>query len=114
MTTPDVTRTLPVLPIKNTVLYPYLLMPLSVGRERSIKAIEAAAASEDKTLFIVAQKDGRVDSAHGGIELFVNLVPNGLIFPAVDRVRDEQRAEEHDFRNQERPHSQDVRFVLLF
>src|SRR5690349_14713106 len=58
---PESTRTLPVLPIKNTVLYPYLLMPLSVGRERSIKAIEAAAASEDKTLFIVAQKDGRVE-----------------------------------------------------
>ncbi len=55
------TRTLPVLPIKNTVLFPYLLMPLSVGRERSVKAIEAAAASEDKTLFVVAQKDAKVE-----------------------------------------------------
>ncbi len=55
------TRTLPVLPIKNTVLYPLLLMPLSVGRERSIKAIDAASASEDKTIFIVAQKDARVE-----------------------------------------------------
>jgi ATP-dependent Lon protease len=54
-------RTLPVLPIKNTVLFPYLLMPLSVGRERSVKAIEAAAASEDKTLFVVAQKDAQVE-----------------------------------------------------
>jgi ATP-dependent Lon protease len=61
MNTPDATRTLPVLPIKNTVLYPYLLMPLAVGRERSLAAIEAAAASEDKTLFVVAQKDAQND-----------------------------------------------------
>lgn len=59
--TPESTRTLPVLPIKNTVLFPYLLMPLSVGRERSVKAIEAAAASEDKTVFVVAQKDARLE-----------------------------------------------------
>ena len=36
-------------------------MPLSVGRERSLEAIEAAAASEDKTLFVVAQKDAPVE-----------------------------------------------------
>ncbi len=54
------TRVLPVLPIKNTVLFPFLLMPLSVGRERSLAATEAAAASEDKTLLVVAQKDAGV------------------------------------------------------
>ncbi len=58
---PEATRTLPVLPIKNTVLFPYLLMPLSVGRDRSVKAIEAAAASEDKTVFVVVQKDAQVE-----------------------------------------------------
>ena len=61
MSIPEETRTLAVLPIKNTVLYPYLLMPLSVARERSLAAIEAAVASEDKTLFVVAQKDPKVD-----------------------------------------------------
>jgi len=61
VTSSEETRTLPVLPIKNTVLYPYLLMPLSVGRGRSIAAVEAAAASEDKTLLVVAQRDGRVE-----------------------------------------------------
>jgi ATP-dependent Lon protease len=61
MTASEETRTLAVLPIKNTVLYPYLLMPLSVGRERSLRAIESAAASEDKTLFVVAQKDARTE-----------------------------------------------------
>ncbi len=61
MTSAEQTRMLPTLPIKNTVLYPNLLMPLSVGRPRSIAAVEAAMAREDKTLFVVAQKDARVE-----------------------------------------------------
>ena len=61
MTPQEENRTLPVLPIKNTVLYPYLLMPLSVGRPHSIAAVEAASASEDKTLFVVAQRDASVE-----------------------------------------------------
>jgi len=55
------TRTLSVLPIKGAVLFPSLLMPLSVGRERSKLAVEAATASEDKTLLIVAQRDPAVE-----------------------------------------------------
>jgi ATP-dependent Lon protease len=47
---------LPVLPIKNTVLFPYLLMPLAVGRPASRAAVEAALASEDKAILIVAQR----------------------------------------------------------
>src|SRR5438270_597548 len=54
-------QTLPVLPIKNTVLFPYLLLPLSVGRANSRAAAEAALATEDKTLVIVAQRDDSVD-----------------------------------------------------
>ncbi|MCZ7648007.1 MAG: endopeptidase La [Planctomycetota bacterium] len=50
---------LPVLPIRNAVLYPDLLMPLSVGREASVAAANAALAGEEKTLLIVAQKDGQ-------------------------------------------------------
>ena len=47
-TTPIVV--LPTLPLKNSVLFPRLLMPLSVGRPASVAAVEAALASEDKTL----------------------------------------------------------------
>jgi ATP-dependent Lon protease len=54
-TTPVVT--LPVLPLKNTVLFPYLFMPLSVGRPNSLAAVEAVLATEDKNLVVVAQKD---------------------------------------------------------
>ncbi len=61
MSTPEETRTLPILPIKGTVLFPNLLMPLSVGRPRSVAAVEAVMASEDKTICVIAQKDARVE-----------------------------------------------------
>ena len=41
-------RAVPTLPIKNSVLFPYLIMPLAVGRPRSVAAVEAALAKEDK------------------------------------------------------------------
>ncbi|HLJ97016.1 MAG TPA: endopeptidase La [Gemmataceae bacterium] len=52
---------LPVLPVKNTVLFPYLLMPLSAGRPTSRAAVEAALATEDKTLLVIAQHDENVE-----------------------------------------------------
>src|SRR5437763_11210172 len=53
----QVLTTLPVLPVKNTVLFPYLFLPLSVGRPTSVAAVEAALAAEEKTLLVVAQRD---------------------------------------------------------
>ncbi|MCS6976466.1 MAG: endopeptidase La [Gemmatales bacterium] len=50
-------ETLPVLPIKNTVLFPYLFLPLSIGRPASVAAVEAALATEEKTFVVVAQRD---------------------------------------------------------
>ncbi len=47
----------PVLPLKNAVLFPHLLMPLAVGRPSSRAALDAALAREDKSLVIVLQKD---------------------------------------------------------
>jgi ATP-dependent Lon protease len=60
---------LPVLPIKNTVLFPHLVMPLSVGRPASRNAVEAALASEDKTLLVVSQKSNEVEDP-GQADLF--------------------------------------------
>ena len=51
------TPVLPVLPLKNSVLFPHLLMPLSVGRPTSRSAVEAALATEEKELIVVAQRD---------------------------------------------------------
>src|ERR1700731_3320008 len=51
------TQTLPVLPIKNTVLFPYIHMPFSVGRPTSVAALESALATEDKEILVVCQRD---------------------------------------------------------
>jgi ATP-dependent Lon protease len=59
--TPAAVYTLPVLPIKNTVLLPYMFMPLSVGRPNSLAAVEAALASEEKTFVVVTQRDASND-----------------------------------------------------
>jgi ATP-dependent Lon protease len=50
------TRTLPVLPLRDIVVFPHRIVPLFVGREKSVAALEAAMA-EDKELFLVAQLD---------------------------------------------------------
>src|ERR1043165_8192239 len=57
MTNETLAIKLPVLPIKRTVLFPGIMMPLTVGRERSIAAVEAAMKTEDKTILVVAQRD---------------------------------------------------------
>ena len=50
-------QNLPVVPIKNTVLFPNLLMPLSVGRPKSVAAIQAAVATEAKEILVLFLKD---------------------------------------------------------
>jgi len=52
---------LPVLPLKNTVLFPHLYLPLSAGRPASVAAVEAAMATEEKTLLVVTQRDPQVE-----------------------------------------------------
>jgi|UPI00078185BE ATP-dependent Lon protease len=52
----NVLTILPVLPIKRTVLFPGVMMPLTVGRERSVAAVHAAMKTEDKTILVVAQR----------------------------------------------------------
>ncbi|HEX4588999.1 MAG TPA: LON peptidase substrate-binding domain-containing protein, partial [Gemmataceae bacterium] len=47
---------LPVLPLKNTVLFPSLFLPLAVGRPNSVAAVDAALAGEEKTLVLIAQR----------------------------------------------------------
>ncbi len=54
--------TLPVLPIKRTVLFPGIMMPLTVGRERSVAAVNAAMKTEDKTILVVAQRNAQTEA----------------------------------------------------
>ena len=54
------TRTLPVLPLRDIVVFPHRIVPLFVGREKSVAALEAAMAA-GKELFLVAQLDPSED-----------------------------------------------------
>ncbi|HUP56701.1 MAG TPA: endopeptidase La [Bdellovibrionota bacterium] len=49
---------LPVLPIRNTVLFPGVTTPLRVGRQKSVAAIQAAQARHDGWVVVVTEKDG--------------------------------------------------------
>jgi ATP-dependent Lon protease len=51
---------LPVLPVRDTVLFPHAVLPLTVGRESSVQLINSLG--EDKTIIVVAQREARVDS----------------------------------------------------
>jgi len=54
------TTVFPVLPLRNTLLFPEMIIPLAVGRERSLKAVEQATRGEG-FLLILSQKDGDVE-----------------------------------------------------
>ena len=82
-------QTLPVLALKNTVLFPNLFLPLTAGRDASIAAVEAAMAREDKTLVLLTQRDATVeqpgpDDLHTvgtrGVIKKVNRTEHGLQF----------------------------------
>jgi ATP-dependent Lon protease len=53
-------RKLPVLPLRDVVVYPHMVIPLFVGRDKSIEALEAAMAA-DKEILLVAQKTASED-----------------------------------------------------
>lgn len=52
--------TLPLLPLRDVVVYPQMVVPLFVGREKSIRALDAAM-SNDKQILLVAQTEAEVD-----------------------------------------------------
>lgn len=55
----------PVLPLRDVVVYPYMVIPLFVGREKSIKALEQAT-DDNQPILLVAQKDSAEDSPDAG------------------------------------------------
>ena len=54
-------KVVPVLPLRDVVVYPYMVIPLFVGRDKSIKALEQAT-DESKQILLVAQKDSSEDA----------------------------------------------------
>src|SRR5699024_12195045 len=55
-----VQKNLPVLPLRDVVVYPHLVIPLFVGRARSVTALEEAMAN-DKQILLVAQRKAEDD-----------------------------------------------------
>jgi len=53
-------RLVPVLPVRDTVLFPHAVLPLTVGRESSIQLIQSLG--EEKTIVVVAQRDAHLDT----------------------------------------------------
>jgi len=54
------TRKLPMMPIRDVVIFPYMMTPFIVGRESSVRALEEALAS-DRKIFLATQHDASVD-----------------------------------------------------
>ncbi len=56
----EMENTIPILPLRNTVLFPGVVIPITVGRDKSIQAVKAAY-NKDKYIGVLAQKDGNVE-----------------------------------------------------
>jgi len=52
---------LAVLPVRNTVVFPHLVTPLFIDRERSLRAVEQAMLEAERTILIVAQKEADIE-----------------------------------------------------
>lgn len=92
----------PVLPLRDVVVYPHMVIPLFVGREKSIRALESAM-DKDKQVLLVAQKDASVDDPQledfyhiGTVSTILQLLklPDGTVKVLVEG---KQRAEVHSF-----------------
>ncbi|HUM20016.1 MAG TPA: endopeptidase La [Deltaproteobacteria bacterium] len=56
----EIPENIPLLPIRDVVIYPYMILPLFVGRGLSIKAVDEAL-NKDRYIFLAAQKDSTIE-----------------------------------------------------
>src|SRR5450755_2155158 len=89
-------ETLPLVPLRDMVVFPHMMAPFVVGREPSIHALEAALATPSKRLFLAAQKNPQLDEPSPRDIYSVGVVatvaqslklPNGHIKVMVEGVR---------------------------
>jgi ATP-dependent Lon protease len=89
------TQTLPVMPLRDVVLYPHMVSPLFVGREKSIQALDAAMRADPRRILVVAQKQPDIDDPgpqdifrFGTIATILQLVklPDGTVKVLVEGV----------------------------
>ena len=86
---------LPVLPLRDIVVFPHMIVPLFVGREKSVRALEAVM-KEDKQILLVAQKNAAQDDPTtddiyrvGTVSTILQLLklPDGTVKVLVEGVR---------------------------
>src|SRR6218665_34761 len=53
----QIPENLPMLPVRDIVIFPFMILPLFVGRDSSIKAVEEALARNDRLIFLSSQKN---------------------------------------------------------
>ena len=58
----ELNKIYPVLPLRNTVLFPNQIIPIYIGRKQSLQLISDVNELEDKTIVVVAQKDGNKEN----------------------------------------------------
>ncbi len=54
-------RELPAVPLRDMVVFPHMMAPFIVGRESSVRALELALSKRDKRLFLITQRDPKID-----------------------------------------------------
>ena len=87
---------IPVLPLRDVVVYPHMVIPLFVGREKSIKALDAAMAAGEKQILLVAQNEATKDNPTekdvfqvGAISTILQLLklPDGTVKVLVEGIK---------------------------
>ncbi len=77
----EIPTEIPILPLRNTVLFPGVVLPITVGRDKSIKAVNDAYKA-DKLVGVLAQKDSSVEDP-----AFSDLVNIGTIAKIVKQIK---------------------------
>ena len=82
MTKQSSTAHLPVVPLRDVVVYPHMMAPFVVGRRPSVVALERALARPDKRIFLATQRDPKVDEPDGD-----DIYPLGVIARVVQHLQ---------------------------
>lgn len=91
----EIPTILPVLPLRDVVVFPYMIYPVLVGRETSLRAANEAVENRGKNIFLVAQKNPAIDEPtendiyhEGTVAKILQMLklPNGLMKILVDGV----------------------------
>ena len=98
----------PVLPLRDIVVFPHMIVPLFVGRDKSVKALEAVM-KDDKQILLVTQKDATKDEPAEGDMYEVGVIGNVLqllklpdgtvkvLVEGIKRVRVDSLSEKDDY-----------------